>query len=55
MEEDLVFVVVKCRAGSGKRRSKQIRLPMRPRGVSKGGVKVDPAWVVVDSRREASG
>lgn len=38
-------------AASGKRRSKQIRLPTRPTGVSKGGMSADPARVCADSRR----
>lgn len=47
--------VVRWRAASGKRRSKQIKEPRRPIGEGKGGVKREPACVVRDSRREARG
>lgn len=46
---------VSASAGSGNRRSKQMRLPTRPTGVSNGGVREVPAWVVADSRRLALG
>jgi len=49
-EEGKRLRVVRCSAGSGKRRSKQIRLPNRPMGDGIGGINRDPACVLADSR-----